>query len=63
MDWVESVSKIPVDGSGEEPDICIIEVRVGLNGPALVASQLTPSRVPCRAAPRPLSARRHCRRH
>ena len=26
QDWIERVSKIPVDDSGEEPDICIIEV-------------------------------------
>jgi hypothetical protein len=26
QDWVERVSKIPVDDTGEEPDVCIIEV-------------------------------------
>ncbi|KAL4068572.1 CTP synthase N-terminus-domain-containing protein [Scleroderma yunnanense] len=26
QDWIERVSKIPVDDSGEEPDICIIEL-------------------------------------
>ena len=26
QDWVERVSKIPVDDSGEEPDICIVEL-------------------------------------
>ncbi|KIK18821.1 hypothetical protein PISMIDRAFT_30442 [Pisolithus microcarpus 441] len=26
QDWIERVSKIPVDNSGEEPDICIIEL-------------------------------------
>ena len=27
QDWIERVSKIPVDETGEEPDICIVEVR------------------------------------
>lgn len=27
QDWVERVSKIPVDESGKSPDVCIIEVR------------------------------------
>ncbi|KAK9458758.1 CTP synthase N-terminus-domain-containing protein [Lipomyces oligophaga] len=26
QDWIERVSKIPVDNSGEEPDICIVEL-------------------------------------
>ncbi|KAJ4212094.1 CTP synthase ura7 [Fusarium solani] len=26
MDWVERVAKIPVDESGEEPDVCIVEL-------------------------------------
>ncbi|KAI0525363.1 CTP synthase N-terminus-domain-containing protein [Xylaria bambusicola] len=26
QEWIERVAKIPVDGSGEEPDICIIEL-------------------------------------
>ncbi|KIJ63190.1 hypothetical protein HYDPIDRAFT_29879 [Hydnomerulius pinastri MD-312] len=26
QDWIERVSKIPVDASGEEPDICIVEL-------------------------------------
>lgn len=26
QDWVERVSKVPVDETGEEPDVCIIEV-------------------------------------
>lgn len=26
QDWIEKVSKIPVDSSGEEPDLCIIEL-------------------------------------
>ncbi|KAK9454694.1 CTP synthase N-terminus-domain-containing protein [Dipodascopsis uninucleata] len=26
QDWIERVSKIPVDDSGEEPDICIVEL-------------------------------------
>ena len=28
QDWIERVSKIPVDNTGEEPDVCIVEVRV-----------------------------------
>lgn len=28
QDWVERVSKVPVDETGEEPDVCIIEVRI-----------------------------------
>ena len=27
QDWIERVSKIPSDSTGEEPDVCIIEVR------------------------------------
>jgi CTP synthase len=27
QDWVERVAHIPVDASGLEPDICIVEVR------------------------------------
>lgn len=26
QDWIERVSKIPVDDTGEEPDVCIVEV-------------------------------------
>jgi CTP synthase len=26
QDWIEKVSRIPVDDSGEEPDVCIIEL-------------------------------------
>jgi hypothetical protein len=26
QDWIERVSKIPVDDTDEEPDVCIIEV-------------------------------------
>src|ERR1041384_2152244 len=26
QDWIERVAKIPVDETGEEPDVCIIEV-------------------------------------
>lgn len=26
QDWIDRVSKIPVDNSGEEPDLCIVEV-------------------------------------
>lgn len=25
-DWVERVAKVPVDATGEEPDVCIIEL-------------------------------------
>ena len=28
QDWIERVSKIPVDDTDEEPDVCIVEVRV-----------------------------------
>lgn len=27
QDWIERVSKVPVDETGEEPDVCIVEVR------------------------------------
>ncbi|WVR05540.1 CTP synthase [Kwoniella sp. DSM 27419] len=26
QDWIERVSKIPVDGTGEEPDVCVVEL-------------------------------------
>jgi len=26
QDWIERVSKMPVDETGEEPDVCIVEV-------------------------------------
>ena len=26
QDWIERVSKIPADNTGEEPDVCIVEV-------------------------------------
>jgi CTP synthase (UTP-ammonia lyase) len=26
QDWVERVAKIPVDGSQDEPDVCVIEL-------------------------------------
>ncbi|RYP55926.1 hypothetical protein DL769_010014 [Monosporascus sp. CRB-8-3] len=26
LDWIKRVAKVPVDGSGEEPDVCIIEL-------------------------------------
>lgn len=26
QDWIERVSKVPVDETGEEPDVCIVEV-------------------------------------
>ena len=28
QDWIERVAKIPVDDTGEEPDVCIVEVRL-----------------------------------
>jgi CTP synthase len=28
QDWIERVSKMPVDETGEEPDVCIVEVSV-----------------------------------
>lgn len=28
QDWIERVAKIPVDESGEEPDVCIVEVAL-----------------------------------
>jgi CTP synthase len=28
QDWVERVAKIPVDESGQEPDVCIVEVSL-----------------------------------
>lgn len=45
QDWIERVAKIPVDETGEEPDVCIVEVSnpftleraVGLIGSALTA--------------------------
>ena len=27
QDWIERVSKVPVDDTAEEPDVCIVEVR------------------------------------
>lgn len=30
QDWVERVAKIPVDDSGEEPEVCVIEVCRGI---------------------------------
>lgn len=27
QDWVERVGAIPIDNSGEAPDVCIVEVR------------------------------------
>lgn len=26
QDWIERVSRMPVDETGEEPDVCIVEV-------------------------------------
>lgn len=42
QDWIDRVSKIPVDNSGEEPDLCIVEVRaiVLLECKCLKCSQL-----------------------
>ena len=31
QDWIERVSKIPVDETGEEPDVCVIEVRPAIS--------------------------------
>ena len=31
QDWIERVSQVPVDETGEEPDVCIIEVSLSLN--------------------------------
>ena len=39
QDWIERVSKIPVDETGEEPDVCIVEVC--LSPFAFAASVLT----------------------
>ena len=33
-DWIKRVGKICVDGSGEEPDVCIIELGYVLSDPA-----------------------------
>jgi CTP synthase len=30
QDWIERVSKIPVDETDEEPDVCIVEVCLSL---------------------------------
>lgn len=27
QDWIERVARVPVDDSGREPDVCIVEVR------------------------------------
>jgi CTP synthase len=35
QDWIERVSKMPVDETGEEPDVCIVEVSY--NGPLIGA--------------------------
>jgi CTP synthase len=32
QDWIERVAKIPVDESGEVPDVCIVEVSTLLYG-------------------------------
>ncbi|KAJ3113594.1 CTP synthase ura7 [Phlyctochytrium bullatum] len=42
QDWVERVAKIPVDDSGEEPDVCIVEFRVGHDNFCLVHVSLVP---------------------
>lgn len=31
QEWVERVSKIPVDDTNQEPEVCIIEVRFNCN--------------------------------
>ena len=37
MDWVERVAPVPVDASGQEADVCLIEVRSTLELPFLGA--------------------------
>ncbi|RYO89617.1 hypothetical protein DL762_003150 [Monosporascus cannonballus] len=32
LDWIKRVAEVPVDGSGEEPDVCIIELCRGTVG-------------------------------
>ena len=41
QDWIERVSKIPVDETGEEPDLCIVEVcSTAIQSYALLLSQV-----------------------
>lgn len=30
QDWIERVAKIPADETGEEADVCIVEVRLDI---------------------------------
>ena len=32
IEWVERVAAIPVDGSNDRPEVCIVEVHVGQTG-------------------------------
>jgi CTP synthase len=42
QDWIEKVSKIPVDESGEEPDICIVEVCTQMSSFLLYLASFSP---------------------
>ena len=56
QDWIERVSKIPVDETGEEPDLCIVEVRsTAVQSHALLLSQVVSSEEQLAiSSPRPL---------
>ena len=56
QDWIERVSKIPVDETGEEPDLCIVEVRsTVVQSHALLLSQVVSSEERLAiSSPRPL---------
>jgi hypothetical protein len=55
QDWIERVSKIPVDETGEEPDLCIVEVcSTAVQLHALLLSQVVSSGEPLAiSSPRP----------
>ena len=36
QEWIERVAKIPVDETGEEPDVCVIEVSFAISQSGLV---------------------------
>ena len=59
QDWIERVSKIPVDDSGEEPDVCIIEVPF-FNSRTLVYcdERICSSEAPLETLSLPLSLKR-----
>lgn len=38
QEWIERVAKIPVDETGEEPDVCVIEVRMSLGSRSGITS-------------------------